>query len=84
MLRERITMEKEFAAFDKLAYTEDPGAIESPGDAKKRLAMRLAKIEQLMAEADVLAMMLTIAVDLLDVGHGRDCSLTTMPDHWRM
>ncbi|GAB2236079.1 hypothetical protein Drorol1_Dr00027814 [Drosera rotundifolia] len=47
-------MEKEFAAFDKLAYNEDPGAIRSPSDAKKRLAMRQAKIEQLMAEADAI------------------------------
>ncbi|GAB2216888.1 hypothetical protein Droror1_Dr00000036 [Drosera rotundifolia] len=52
MIRERITMERELATFDKLTYNEDHNAIGSPSDAKKRLAMRQTRIEQQLAEAD--------------------------------
>ncbi|GAB2232505.1 hypothetical protein Drorol1_Dr00011542 [Drosera rotundifolia] len=54
MLRERIAMERELAAFDKLAYNEDHNAIGSPSDTKKRLAMRQTKIEELRSEADAI------------------------------
>ncbi|GAB2215114.1 hypothetical protein Drorol1_Dr00019489 [Drosera rotundifolia] len=51
MIRLRIAIERELMAIDKLLYNEEPSLIGSPNEAKKRLAIREAKIEQLTAQA---------------------------------
>ncbi|GAB2221445.1 hypothetical protein Droror1_Dr00012623 [Drosera rotundifolia] len=48
----RIAMERDSMAVDQQIYSTQPSLIGSPNDAKKRLADRQAKIEELTAKAD--------------------------------
>lgn len=54
VIRERIAIEREMMQVDKVLYNEAPRLIGSPTDKEKRLAVRLHRIEMLVAEADAL------------------------------
>ncbi|GAB2257971.1 hypothetical protein Droror1_Dr00014131 [Drosera rotundifolia] len=59
-IKAMIILERELMEYDEQIYNKQPGLIGSPNDAKKRFAVRHAKIEQLTAQTQVLMMRLTI------------------------
>ncbi|GAB2220648.1 hypothetical protein Droror1_Dr00008311 [Drosera rotundifolia] len=46
-----IALERELMEYDVQIYSKEPGLIGSPNDAKRRIAARHARIEQLTAQA---------------------------------